>query len=212
MHRLRSKALVVAALALGSGCANLDPTLRNSVTLRYQHVANAHQVRFANALALSPPYAPVQFVTPLEAPGFWAIFVLCSLRVGGALPGFDYDVDKFRVEYDGQTFGPLQPQALRHEASADLNTAADTPAIATAIAEEIQVGPARQALPPGNYPALNYRIAVYVPRELPGYTNDQLTLRYVGQPSLVLGNGRSPADLAVAGGSAGGAVAGACQP
>jgi hypothetical protein len=182
------------------------------VIIRYQHVANAHQVRFANPVTLAPSFPAVNFVAPLDSQGFWAIFVLCSLNVtGSSLASFHYDADRFQVDYDARSYGPLQPYAVRLQDTADLNTPADTPSIVNAVAAEIQEGPARHTFGRGYYPELNYRIAVFVPRALDDYAGEQLALRYAGQPTIAIGNGHPPSDLPAVGGKGAG-VAARCLP
>ena len=63
----------------------------------------------------------------------------------------------------------------------------------------------------GYYPSLNYRIAVYVPKELPDYAGEQLALRYPGQQAIVIGNGHPPSDIPAVGGSGAG-IAARCLP
>jgi hypothetical protein len=209
MRQTSSRALAAAVLFGLAACSSTRP--QNVTVLRYQHVANAHQLRFGAPVTLAPSY-PVGYVMPLDSQGFWAIFVLCSINVTGSrLGSFRYDADRFEVEYGGHTYGPLQPYTLRLQDSSDLNTPADTASIVSAMAAEIQEGPARRVFARGYYPGLNYRIAVYVPKELPGYAGDELTLRYPGQPTVLIGNGHPPSDLPAVGGNGAG-VASRCLP
>lgn len=206
--------LVPACLAclMAAGCTSVDTGLRNTVVLHYQHVANVHRIEFANPVVLPRHGLPVRSVLPLESTGFWAVFVLCSVDATGAnVPGFYYDVDRFRVLDGKQRFGPLRPYTLRLDDSVDLNTRYDTPAIAEAIAMEIQEGPSSQVLRRGYYAGLDYRFAIYLPRGLPDYPGDQLTLRYDGGPTMVLGNGYPPSDVPVAG-LGGTGIASHCLP
>jgi hypothetical protein len=210
MPNFSGRAAAAASLLCLSACTSVDPKFQNSVILHYQHVANVHQIQFTSPLPLSPN--PVNFVMPLDAHGFWAIFVLCALDVTGKdVPSFVYDVNDFKVHYGSQTFGPLHPYTLRLQASPDLNAPRDTPVIADAIAGEVQEGPSTQVFAHGFYPSLNYRFAVYVPKALPNYAGGQLTLRYAGYPSAVFGNGNPPSDIPVVGGSGTG-IASRCLP
>jgi hypothetical protein len=196
-----------------AGCGSVEPTPEQAVVLRYQHVANAHEIRFSSPVALPRRFFPIEFVTPLERQGFWAIFLVCSLDARpGVLPEFRYDVRDVRVQYGQQSFGPLLPYTLRFEGSAELNTPFDAKILADAIGDEIHEGPATVVFPRGLYPNLNYRFAVYVPRALPNYAGQQLSLRYVGQqPALMFGNGHPPSDIPVVGGSGAG-IAATCLP
>jgi hypothetical protein len=192
------------------GCASQPTPPDEAVVIHYQHVANVHEVRFSAPLAFGP--RPAGFVTPRVRQGFWAIFVLCSMDVrGDAMPSFFYDVNNFRIAYGGREFGPIYPYSLRYEYSANLNGPAETPALAGAIAGELQQGPSVQVFARGFYPDLNYRIALFVPRGLDEYAGDQLNLRYRGQPSVLLGNGYPPYDITAVGGSGTG-VAARCLP
>jgi hypothetical protein len=210
MRKQSTYALALASL-LAAGCTSVDTGLRNTVVLHYQHVANVHRIDFASPVPL-PQRAPVHAVLPLESEGFWAVFVLCSVDASGAnIPSFYFDVDRFRVRYGKQRFGPLRPYTLRLDDTVDLNSRADTPAIAAAIASEIQEGPSSQVFRHGFYPGLDYRFAIYVPRGLPDYSGDELTLRYEGGQTMLLGNGYPPSDIPVAG-LGGMGIASRCLP
>jgi hypothetical protein len=210
MRKLSTYALALVSL-LAAGCTSVDTGLRNTVVLHYQHVANVHRIVFANPVPL-PQRAPVHAVLPLESEGFWAVFVLCSVDATGAnIPSFYFDVDRFRVRYGKQRFGPLRPFTLRLDDTVDLNSRSDTPAIAAAIAAEIQEGPSGQVFRHGYYPGLDYRFAIYVPRSLPDYSGDELTLRYEGGQTMLLGNGYPPSDIPVAG-LGGMGIASRCRP
>jgi hypothetical protein len=195
-----------------AGCATVQPPPEQTVVFYYQHVANAHEIRFSSPVALARRYFPVDFVTPIDRHGFWAIFVVCRLDTrASVLPGFRYDVHHFEVAYGQQVFGPLQPYTLRIEGAAELNTSADTATLDDAIDAEIHVGPGTKVFGRDVFPDLNYRFAIYVPRALPGYAGAQLALRYNGQPAILRGNGHPPSDIPVVGGSGAG-IAASCLP
>jgi hypothetical protein len=122
-----------------------------------------------------------------------------------------YDVNNFRVNYNGIEFDGLRPYSLRYEDSAWLNSAAETAALAGAIAGELQRGPTLEVFSPGFYSSLNYRFALFVPRGLDDYAGDQLTLRYRGQRTVLLGNGYPPYDIPAVGGRRAGAASN-CLP
>ncbi|MGZ5200843.1 MAG: hypothetical protein ACXWKJ_21310 [Telluria sp.] len=209
MPTLLSRLPALAALLSLAACSAPPPAPADAVVIRYQHVANAHEVRFASPLALAPRSAG--YVLPRSRQGFWAIFVLCSLDVGARVPRFIYNVNNFRVDYAGAQSGPLRPYDLRFEDSADLNGPLETPALGAAIAGELQRGPTFEVFSPGAYPALDYRIALFVPKGLEAYAGDQLALRYLGQSTVLIGNGYPPFDIPVVGGSGTG-VAYHCLP
>jgi hypothetical protein len=205
------KYVLVTGLLTAAGCSSVDTGLRNTVVLHYQHVANVHQIAFTNPVAL-PNRAPVRFVLPLDSNGFWAVFLLCDLDVTGAdIPSFYFDADRLRVQYGDQRYGPLRPYTLRLEDTADINSRFDTDALADAIAAELQRGPSSQVFRHGYYAQLHYRFAVYIPRALPDYSGDQLSLHYEGGRTLALGNGYPPADIAIAGPDGSG-IAAHCLP
>jgi hypothetical protein len=211
MRKLITYAPVLACL-LAAGCASVDTGLRHTVVLHYQHVANVHRIDFSSPLLLAQRASPVYTVLPLESQGFWAVFVLCSVDASGArVPSFYFDVDRFRVPFGKQRFGPLRPYTLRLDDTSDLNTRVDTPAIGQAIAMEIQEGPSSQVFRHGFYGDLDYRFAVYLPRGLPDYAGDELPLRYEGGQTMVLGNGYPPSDIPVAG-LGGTGIASRCLP
>ena len=194
-----------------AGCTSVDTGLRDTVILHYQHVANVHRINFRNPVPLRRDEA-VHFVLPLESEGFWAVFVLCSVDVTAPqVPAFYYDLDRFRVQYDGKRFGPLRPYTLRLDDTIELNTRTDTAAIADAIGTEIHEGPPSQLFRRGFYTNLDYRFAIYVPQGLVNYAGEELPLRYVGGKTMVLGNGTPPSDIPVAGADGTG-IAARCRP
>ena len=212
MSHLSSTAARLVCLLCLAACSSAERQPKAVAVLNYQHVANAHQIHFANPVTLSAALYPVNYLAPLDAQGFWAIFVLCNVNVTQyGTRGFHYNVNNFRVEYGGKQYGVLQPYTLRYQGTADLNTPADTRPIIDAIAAEIQEGPPLQIFQRGFYPELNYRFAVFVPRALTDYAGEQLALAYDGQPAILLGNGYPPSDLPAVGGSSAG-VAAACVP
>ncbi|QJE00059.1 hypothetical protein HH212_08480 [Massilia forsythiae] len=211
MRKLTINMCVLACLA-AAGCTSVPVDLRDTVVLHYQHVANVHRIDFSSPVMLPHRHLPVESVAPLASQGFWAVFLLCGVDVTGAgVPSFYFDVDRFRVRAGRQRFGPLRPYTLRLDDSADLNSRFDTRVIADAVAMEIQEGPSSQVFRHGYYPRLDYRFAIYVPHALPDYAGDELTLRYEGGRTMVLGNGYPPSDIPVAGLGAMG-IASHCLP
>jgi hypothetical protein len=213
--RFDGRAACLAALSsllCLAGCGTVESTPEHAAILYYQHVANAHEIRFSSPVALPHRFFPIDFVTALDREGFWAIFLVCGLDTRpSVLPGFRYDIRNFRVRYGRQRYGPLQPYTLRLEGSAELNTPIDARMINDAIGAEIHEGPASAVFGRGLYPGLNYRFAVYVPRALPNYAGEQLSLTYAGQPAVLVGNGRPPYDIPAVGGSGAG-ISAACVP
>lgn len=209
MNKSLSRPLIAALLTALAACSTPRPEPAAPVVIHYQHVANAHEVRFATPPVLPPHTAA--YVMPRQRQGFWAIFVLCSMNVRSDLPSFYYDVNDFRIDYPGREDGPLRPFSLRYDDTPELNTPADTPVLAGAIANELQTGPSQQVFGPGAYATLDYRIALFIPRGLEDYAGDQLALRYRGQRVLLLGNGYPPFDIPVVGGNGAG-IASHCLP
>jgi len=208
-HLLRRIACTAALCAL-AGCAG--QARKADAVLHYQHVANVHEIRFTNPIALSAALYRVSYLTPVDSEGFWAIFLLCNVDVAAhAGRGFRYNVEHFRVSHGGREFGGLPPYSLRYQGQADLNNEGDRHPILDAIAAEIQEGPPAQIFHSGFYADLNYRFAVFIPKALDGYAGEQLQLSYKGQPAILVGNGKSPSDLPAVGGTAAG-VAAACLP
>jgi hypothetical protein len=208
-HYFRRMGIAAALLALAA-CAGPQP--KAVAVLHYQHVANAHEIRFTNPIPLSAALYRVGYLSPVDSQGFWAIFVLCNVDVNaGAQRGFHYSVNNFRVRHEGREFGGLPPYSLRYQGQVDLNNAGDTMPILDAIAAEIQEGPPEQIFHSGYYPDLNYRFAIFVPKALDNYAGEELTLTYTGQPAILVGNGKPPSDLPAVGGTAAG-VAAACVP
>lgn len=212
MRRTPSSALVLPCLLAAVACTSVDPGLRNTVIVHYQHVANVHRIDFQTPVVLPRRAAPVHAVLPLESAGFWAVFLLCSLDVTApTIPSFYLDLERFRVEVADKRYGPLRPYTLRLDDTLDLNIGADTAALNEAIAGEIRKGPSSQVFRHGYYPHLGYRFAIYVPRALADYSGDQLPLRYENSQTLVLGNDTPPAELASAG-VGGPGIAAHCLP
>ena len=205
------KYALLPGLLTAAGCGSVDTGLRNTVVLHYQHVANVHRVDLSNPVAL-PHRAPVRTVLPLDAHGFWAVFVLCGLDVTGAsIPSFYFDVDHFRVQYGDRNFGPLRPYTVRLDDTADVNGRADTPLLADAIAAELQRGPSSLVFRHGYYAHPDIRFAIYVPAALADYAGGPLALHYEGGQTLALGNDYPPADVESVG-SSGSGVAAHCLP
>jgi len=195
-----------------TACSSVDTRLHDTVVLHYQHVANVHQINFSAPLEVPGRGEPVQSVLPLQSEGFWAVFLLCGLDATGAgIPSFYFDVDRFRVEYGKQRFGPLRPYTLRLDDTVELNKRADTRVIADAIAAEIGSSLPNPVFRHGYYPNLDLRFAIYIPHGLPDYSGDQLPLRYEGGQALVLGNGAPPSDVDVVG-LGGTGIAAQCLP
>jgi hypothetical protein len=196
-HRVAAS-LLTLALASCQSCPDVDRNLKNVVIFHYEHVANVREIHFARPLQTSN--GALNFVQPLDQSpsresAFWAVFVICSLDVEGtAITTFQYDTANFVVEYGDKTYTqPLKIYTLREQQS---SISAPNPGelsnFASAINSVVQLGPDRQSFPPNFHTSLNYRVAILIPEELPFYAGEQLTLKYIGQPSLVQGSGRSP--------------------
>lgn len=211
MRTIANRVWLAFLLLLLAACSSTRPHPPGSaVILHYQHVANTHQVWFTSPLDLGE--RPVNYVLPRDPEGFWAIFVVCGIDASArGLPSFVYDVNNFRVEHNGRQFGLLRPYSLRYENTHLLNRPVETPALASAIAAELHEGPALQVFSRGFHAGLNYRFAMFLPRGIPDYTGEQLTLTYNGQPALAVGNGYPPFDIRAVGGNAAG-VAATCRP
>lgn len=212
MRKLIPYVTVVPCLLAAAGCTGVDPDLRNTVVLHYQHVANVHRIDFTTPVALPRRRQPVHAVLPLDSAGFWAVFVLCSLDATGAnIPSFYFDLDRFHVDYRDKRYGAPRPYTLRLDDTTDLNSRFDTPALLDGVATEIQKGPATQVFRHGYYARLDVRFAIYVPRALPDYSGDQLSLGYDNAQVMVLGNDAPPSDIPFAG-AGGSGIAAACLP
>ncbi len=215
MGCLSSRAARLAPLLCLAACSSVgvEPNPKPVAVLQYQHVANAHEIRFTNPIGLSAALYPVNYVVPVNAKGFWAIFVLCSADVSAQVSrGFHYNVNNFRVRHGGKLHGAIKPYTMRYQGTADLNTPADTAPILDAIAAELYEGPPHQMFAPGFYPDLNYRFAVYLPRGLEQYAGGPLQLQYLGgQPVVMVSNRYPPSDLEAVGGTGAGVTA-TCLP
>ncbi|WP_296942592.1 hypothetical protein [uncultured Massilia sp.] len=212
MRHLVHYSLVLPCLLAAAGCSSVDAGLRDTIVLHYQHVANVHRIDFSNPVTLPHRTVPAHSVQPLASEGFWAVFLLCSVDASGAgIPSVYLDVDRLRVQYDGQRYGPLRPYTLRIDGTTDLNSLRDTPALSAAIAAEIGEGAPALVFRHGFHPELDIRFAIYVPRGLPGYSGEQLSLRYEGGRTMVLGNGHPPSSIPLAG-LGGTGIASHCLP
>jgi hypothetical protein len=211
MRKLPGIAALLCLLCL-SACRTTVSTREPTTVLRYQHVANVHEIRFSTPIRLPGRSEPVAFVTPRDAHGFWAVFLICSIDSrASVLPGFRYNLNHLRVRYGHQLFGPAPPYTVRYEGAADLNGPADAPLLESAIASEIDEGPVSTAFGRSVYADLNFRVAIFVPRALPDYAGGELALQYTGQPAILLGNGHPPSDIPAAGGNGAGITA-TCLP
>jgi hypothetical protein len=186
--------LICLVLTSCPGCPDLDTPLQNVVVFQYDHVANVDLIRFNRDLVTAS--GTLSGARAISG-GFWAVFVICSLDVQGNAfkeRPFDYDVANFVVEHNGRTYGALEAFTL-NAGGTTWPTAADTQKAADAVADVVQIGPARQKFPRGLYPSLNYRIAILIKDRPPNYAGEQLTLKYVNHPSIMQGRGQRPATL-----------------
>lgn len=194
MQRFISPAVMITTLLVIVGCQSVDTDLKKTVELQYDHVVNIQNtIQFETTVPLSPPLTPTNQVISKWLGGFWAVFVICSLDVQGTeIESFTYDRTNFYVEYGGKTYGALQPFSLITTAEDDIGPG-ETSVIENAIFSTIGSGPSTQVFGPGFSASLNYRIAIYI--AAPTAIDKVLTLHYKGQPSILRGRGKSPADL-----------------
>lgn len=187
--------LVCLALTRCSSCPDLDAPLQNAVVFQYDHVANVDLISFnRNLVTTSGTHSGARAISG----GFWAVFVICSLDVQGNAfkeRAFDYNVANFVVEHNGRTYGALEAFTL-NAGGTTWPTVADTQKAADAVADVVQIPlSGRQKFPRAFYPSLNYRIAILIKDRPPNYSGEQLTLKYVNQPSIMQGRGQRPATL-----------------
>lgn len=130
--------------------------------------------------------------------GFWATFVICDLRNEGSNAGpFTLDLSKFYVEYDGKEhyYKPLDPYTFSSIPNGLPGNTSVTPTVNQYFRNETQVGPNTNTFQKGFYPAVNYRISIYVTKSSPGYVDldEQLMLRYKGYPNITNPRNQPPA-------------------
>lgn len=157
------------------GCAELDAGLKKAVVIKYAHVANVRSFQ-------ATVNGTERLLVGVNPGSVWAIFDICSIDVqGNTLTGFNYNTDKFIIDAGGASYGVGTPGTINVASVPMSSQSAD---VATALRNGFQLGPATQFLPKQFYPRLNYRIAIFVRDNPPGYTGGVMALRYDGEPQV----------------------------
>lgn len=186
MTRCSMRIAVLAFLAALPACASLQTGLSKLVLMDYDHVNSFRSFRFDQ---------PFQWVDGswsrmAGTGGFWAVFVVCNVRnEASQAVTFDYDVDNFYVEYDGEKhfYRSLQPDdyvLIGWPPNAPESALNGT--LNTTFQQATRKGPDNKAYAADSYdPAANHRLAIFVETEDGQPEVDQpLLLRYQGHPNV----------------------------
>jgi hypothetical protein len=191
-------ALATLLIAL-SGCASLKAGLNKAVLMDYDQVNNFRYYEFESGINWVNQWGvPSSEEKGIQGKsGFWATFVICSLRnEGSKAQAFPYNVSKFYVVYDGKKhhYQPLKPGA--YESIPQLLPGHD---VVNSIANEkfrteTQLGPDTNVFQKGYYPTVNYRFAIYVTKSSPGFIDASvpLSLEYDGYPNVLIPRNQPP--------------------
>jgi hypothetical protein len=178
VRRLIPSALLLLAVSI-SGCASVTSGLKQAVVMEYDQRHNFG----AFELDEPAPNGNGGVISVVHAKGFWAYFIICTLRnEGDDAQSFTYDAKKFYVDIDGQKHfhATLQSNQWTHQNNIVPSFAED------AFYSETTPTPTTQTFPVGFNASLNYRFAVFIPTGAADSVDPlRLTLRYDGHPNFL---------------------------
>lgn len=174
---MRATALV--ALCALTACGSLKEGLQQAVLIDYDQVNNFGKFELNQPVNVGNG----QVVTEITAKGYWAYFVLCSLRnEGSKAQDFPYDVHNLHVDIDGQKLFYQKLQSGQWVHSAGI---IDAP-VSDQFQSDTLVGGTTHTFAPGFNSALNFRLAVFIPNDVKApFDPKRLTLRYNGYPNVM---------------------------
>jgi len=167
--------LMGLTMLLLHGCAELDTGLKKAVVMKYAHVANVRSFQ-------ATVNGTQRQLVGTNPGSVWAIFDICSIDVqGNTLTGLNYSADKFIADAGSASYGAGTPGTINVASVPMPSNSAD---VDSALRDAFKLGPASQVLPKQFYPNLNYRVAIFVRDNPPGYTGGVMALRYDGAPQV----------------------------
>jgi hypothetical protein len=181
--------LLSIAICIAAGCASVSNGLKQAVIMEYDQRNNF------GAFELDDP-APDgngSFISVVQAKGFWAYFIVCTLRNESAeAQAFPYDARKFYVDINGEKYfhAALQSNQWQHPNGI-------VPSFAEmAFYSETTPTPTAETFPVGFNSSLNYRFAVFIPTGAANAVDPlRLTLRYDGYPSILISRNQPATQL-----------------
>ena len=199
---LKTGVLTLTA-CLASGCASVTSGLKQAVIMEYDQRNNFGSF----ALSDPAPNGNGGFINTVQAKGFWAYFIICTLRNEGAdAQPFPYDVKKFYVDIDGQKYfhSKLQADQWNHANGIVPSFTHDQ------FDEDTTLPVHTQTFPVGFNASLNHRFAVFIPTGAANAVDPQrLTLRYENYPNILTSRNQSASQLNNASGNTLGTI---CRP
>lgn len=173
------RAIAVTALCALTACGSLKEGLQQAVLIDYDQANNFAKFELDQPVNVGNG----QIVTTVTAKGYWAYFVLCSLRNEGAkAQDFPYDAHNFYVDIDGQKFFYQKLQSGQWVHSAGIIDVL----VSDQFQSETLVGGTTHTFAPGFNSALNFRLAVFIPSDVKApFDPKRLTLRYDGYPNVM---------------------------
>jgi hypothetical protein len=187
--RLSTSILIVMSSVAIAGCQSVSSGLKKAVQMEYDQRQNFSQFEFQNQISIGFG----QIINHISANGFWASFVLCSVRNTGAdAQPFPYDVHKFYVDIDGQKFFYRQLQADQwpHEDWVSNSV------VAIPFESETLTSPKTHTFPVGYNSSVGYRVVIFVPAGAADNIDPlRLTLRYDGYPNFTLSRNHAATQL-----------------
>jgi len=194
---------LLCAACISSGCASVTDGLKQAVIMEYDQRNNFGSF----ALTDPAPDGNGSFINSVQAQGFWAYFIVCTLRNEGddAQP-FPYDVKKFYVDINGQKFFHAKLQSNQW-----VHANGIVPSFAQDEFDENTTLPVHtQTFPIGFNASLSHRFAVFIPTGAADSVDPQrLTLRYEGYPNFLTSRNQPASQLNGASSNSLGSV---CRP
>lgn len=168
-----------------SGCAAVTSGLKQAVIIEYDQRHNFGSYMLQNPV----PNGNGGFISSVQAKGFWALFIVCTLRnESDEAQSFPYDANKFYVDINGQKFfhTKLQSTQWLHPNGIITSFAED------AFDAQTTLPVHTQTFPIGFNAALNHRFAIFIPTGAADAVDAaRLTLRYDGYPNILTSRNQS---------------------
>jgi len=199
---VKTCALILLASVI-SGCTAVTSGLKQAVIMEYDQRHNFGSYTLQNPV----PNGNGSFISSVQANGFWAFFIVCTLRNESAeAQPFPYDANKFYVDINGQKFfhTKLQSTQWSHPNGIITSFAED------AFDAQTTLPAHTQTFPVGFNASLSHRFAIFIPTGAADAVDaTRLTLRYDGYPNILTSRNQSASQL---GSASAGSLINVCRP